>query len=81
LEEAFLISKADYYLIKVLAEEALEAAKYVDDLACLPRAQQFRGRVRLTCPAEAYQVEVERNGCVVRLRPAWPAFFALNGLN
>jgi hypothetical protein len=51
-------------------------------LACLPPAQQFRGRVRhqMTCPAKAYQVEVEGTACVVQLRPVWPAFFVLNGL-
>ena len=34
----------------------------------------------LTCPAKAYQVGVEKNGCVVRLRPVWPAFLTLNRL-
>jgi hypothetical protein len=34
----------------------------------------------LTCPAKAYQVEVEDSACVVRLRPEIPAFFALNRL-
>jgi len=35
----------------------------------------------MTCPAKAYQVEVEGTARVVQLRPVWPAFFALNGLN
>jgi hypothetical protein len=39
-----------------------------------------RGNGVLTCPTKAYQVEVEETACVVRLRPVWPAFFALNGL-
>jgi hypothetical protein len=34
----------------------------------------------VTCPAKAYQVEVEDSACVVRLRPEIPAFFALNRL-
>src|ERR1700728_3900898 len=39
-----------------------------------------RDRGCLTCPAKAYQVEVEKTVCVIRLRPAWPAFMTLNGL-
>jgi hypothetical protein len=35
---------------------------------------------RVTCPAKAYQVEVEEMACVVRLRPEIPAFFALDRL-
>jgi len=34
----------------------------------------------LTYPTKAYQVEVEKTACVIRLRPVWPAFLILNGL-
>jgi hypothetical protein len=34
----------------------------------------------LTCPAKAYQVEVEDSDCVIRLWPEIPAVFALNRL-
>jgi hypothetical protein len=51
--------------------------------ADLPRESiPSRSRVfgLLTCPAKAYQVEVEFLACVLRLRPVWPAFLTLNGL-
>src|SRR6266436_6343251 len=35
----------------------------------------------VTCPAKAYQVKVEKTACVIRLKPARPAFLALNRLN
>jgi hypothetical protein len=39
-----------------------------------------RGTVPVTCPAKAYQVEVEDSACVVGLWPEIPAVFALNRL-
>ncbi len=48
----------------------------------LPNFPPVISRVRrlLTCPAKAYQVEVEETVCVIRLRPVWPAVFELNRL-
>ena len=39
-----------------------------------------RGFGLLTCPAKAYQVEVEDSACVVGLWPEIPAVFALHRL-
>jgi hypothetical protein len=42
--------------------------------------QSIRVMVDVTCPAKAYQVEVEDSACVVGLWPEIPAVFALHRL-
>ena len=53
------------------------------DTGLPPDARQIIGRVfdSVTCPAKAYQIEVEKTGCVIHLRPVRPAFCALKRLN
>jgi hypothetical protein len=54
----------------------------VFEIGLHPNFPPFISRVRrlLTCPAKAYQVEVEDSACVIRLWPEIPAVFALHRL-